>query len=154
MNRPATMLLFAALIAYPIAGAAQDAAAPGHCPQLPAGSGLIWDSRNMGDSDFCRALDANGTEVFGLFISPEPAFKPRGTNRAESSNINGHDIRWYRAEIATQPGVEAREALVELADGRQAHIWLQAPSSADLANGYRTIGQLRFDGGMQIAGND
>lgn len=155
MNRPAAILpLLAALLCCPMTGAAQDAAPPGHCPQLPAGSGLAWDSRNMGDSDFCRALDVNGTEAFGLFISPKPAFKPRGANRAESSNINGHDIRWYRAEIATQPGVEARETLVELADGRHAHIWLQAGSAGELADGYRTIGQLRFDGSMQIAGND
>ena len=107
----------------------------------------------MGDSEFCRAVDANGAEAFGLFISPDPAFNPRGSNRAETSSIDGHDVRWYRAEIATQPGVEARETLVELDDGRSAHIWLQAASAAELANGYRTVGQLRFAPGMQIAGD-
>lgn len=155
MNGPtATLPLLAALLCWPAIGSAQDAAPPGHCPQLPAGSGLAWDSRNMGDSDFCRAVDAAGNEAFGMFISPEPAFKPRNAQRAEASSIDGHGVRWYRAEIATQPGVEAREALVELADGRHAHIWLQAGSGDQLANGLRTIGQLRFDANLQIAGND
>ena len=149
----ATLALVLALLCCPAVASAQEAA-PGHCPQLPPGSGLSWDSRNMGDSDFCRAVDANGVEAFGMFISPDPAFKPRGRNRAENSNVDGVEVRWYRAEIATNPGVEARETLLELVDGRHAHIWLQAGSQAELAHGYRTIGQLRFGPGLQVAGTD
>lgn len=152
MNRTIASLLTIALLP---AGAAmaQDAPAPGHCPQLPASAGLAWESRNMGDSDFCRALRNDGSEAFGLYISPKPNFEPRSRNREEASRIGNFDVTWYRAEIATNPGVQARETLLPLADGRLAHIWLQAGSAEELAAGYGVIGQLRFDGNMQIAGD-
>lgn len=152
MNRTVASLVFAGLLPACTA-AAQDAAAPGHCPQLPAAAGLTWESRDMGDSDFCRALRSDGSEAFGLYISPKPNFEPRPRNREEATRIGTRDVTWYRAEIATNPGIQARETLLPLADGRQAHIWLQAGSAEELAAGYGVIGQLRFDGGMQVAGN-
>jgi hypothetical protein len=145
--------LLAGMLWCPLVAAAQDAPPPGHCPQLPAGAGLAWESRNMGDSDFCRALRADGSEAFGMYISPEPNFEPRSRDREEASRIGDRDVSWYRAEIATRPGMQARETLLPLVDGRQAHIWLQAGSAEELAAGFRVIGQLGFDGGIQVAGN-
>ena len=150
--RAAALSLLAGLLCCPFAVLAQDAPPPGHCPQLPAGTGLTWESRAMGDSDFCRALRNDGSEAFGLYISPEPNFKPRSRNREEASWIGSAGVTWYRAEIATNPGVQARETLLPLADGRQAHIWLQADSAAELTARYRVIGQLGFDGEIRIAG--
>ncbi len=98
----------------------------GNCPQLPADSGLTWEYRASGGSDFCRALRADGSEVFGLYISRKANFAPKRGNRAEAGRIDGQDMHWYRGELATRPDTEVRETLVELADGRVAHIWLQA----------------------------
>lgn len=98
----------------------------GSCPVLPADSGLVWEYRNSGASDFCRAVRADGSEAFGLYIAYKANFEPKRGNRAEAGTIDGQSMYWYRGELAIRPDVEVRETLVELADGRVAHIWLQA----------------------------
>lgn len=152
MNSTIACLSLLAGLLLPLPAAAQEAA-PGACPQLPAGAGLVWESRGMGASDFCRALRSDGSEAFGLYISPEPNFRPSSRNREESGQVDGQQVTWYRAEIAGDPGVQARETLMPLADGRHAHIWLQSDSEAGLARGYQLISQLRFAPGDQVAGN-
>jgi hypothetical protein len=98
----------------------------GNCPQMPEGSGLTWEYRSSGDSDFCRALRADGSEAFGLYIARKSPFEPKRGNRAEAGVIDGQQMYWYKGELATRPNLEVRETLMELADGRVAHIWLQA----------------------------
>lgn len=132
-----------------VAGAAcaQDAAAAGNCPQLPADAGLTWEARSSDAGDFCRALFADGSEAFGLYITPERSFDPVRRNRAERNfTIDGHEVTWYRAEIASRPGVEARETNIELTDGRQVHVWLQAPSPTELPARLQLVGRLHFNG--------
>jgi hypothetical protein len=63
--------------------------------------------------------------AFGLYISRKANFEPKRGNRAEAGAIDGQAMYWYKGELATKPNVEVRETLVELADGRVAHIWLQ-----------------------------
>jgi hypothetical protein len=129
------------------AACAQDAATAGNCPQLPADAGLTWEARGSDAGDFCRALFADGSEAFGLYITPERSFDPVRRNRAERNfTIDGHEVTWYRAEIAASPGVEARETNVELTDGRQVHIWLQAPSPTELPARLQLGGRLHFNG--------
>jgi hypothetical protein len=126
------------------------------CPQLPANAGLAWEARSTADSDFCRALRSDGSEAFGLYITAQPSFEPNPRNGKESGRIDGRSVVWYRAEIATDPGVQARETLLQLADGRYAHIWLQADSADALAIDYQLVGSLRFragGSGEQVAGN-
>jgi hypothetical protein len=123
------------------------------CPQLPADAGLTWDYHRGGDTDLCRALRADGSEAFGLVISAQPTFEPQRPDRAERGRIGGRDITWYRAELAQKPGVQARETVVELPDGRSAHIWLQAETSDKLAAGFQMLEGLQFvPGGPQVAG--
>lgn len=107
---------------------AQDA---GGCPQLPAGTTLVWEHKATGDSDFCRAIREDGSEAFGLYISPKATFQPKRGDRAEAGLIDGREMHWYRGELATKPDMEVRETLIQLDDGRVAHIWLQA-NPADL----------------------
>src|SRR5262245_41319999 len=78
MNKPLWLLP----LLLPVAGAAvaQDA---GDCPYLAADSGLTWEHRGGTDYDFCRALRADGTEAFGMNISRQAPFKPKGGNKAE-----------------------------------------------------------------------
>ena len=120
---------------------AQDA---GAYPQLPANTGLTWEHRASGDADFCRALRGDGSEAFGLYISPKPNFEPVRADRKERGEIDGRQVYWYRAEIAAKPGIEARETLLELPDGRAVHIWLQAPSREQLDAGFQLTQALHF----------
>ncbi len=128
-----------------MAGAAHAQSSPDSvCPQLPADSGLSWEHKSTRTSDFCRALRADGSEAFGLFIAAESPFKPNRGNRAEQASIDGRPIHWYRSEIAAQPKVQARETLIELPGGRVAHMWVQAPSEPQLAEALSQAAQLRF----------
>lgn len=146
MNKTTSLLplLAGVLLAGQGNAQAQDA---GACPQLPANTGLTWEYRASGDADLCRALRSDGSEAFGLYISAKPTFEPQRSKRAERSQIDGHDIYWYRAELAAKPGVEARETLLELPDGRTAHIWLQANDREQLDNGFQLTQSLHFTPG-------
>ena len=114
------------------------------CPQLPADSGLAWQHKATPTSDFCRALRADGSEAFGLFIANDSPFKPSRGNRAEQVVIDGREVQWYRSELAAQPDVKARETLIELPDGRVAHMWVQAKSQQQLDEALGEITNLRF----------
>jgi hypothetical protein len=127
----------------PLAGGVQAQKA-GECPHLPADTGLTWEHRGDVNSNFCRALRADGTEAFGLNISPKAPFKLANGNRAERSTIDGQEVTWYRSELAVKPEVEARETLVPLPDGRVAHIWVQAMSQEDLGELYELTQGMRF----------
>lgn len=137
------LLLLAASAAH-----AQDALG---CPQLPADTGLIWEHRGTADSDFCRALRADGSEAFGIYISAQPSFDPRRDNREESGLVDGRAVQWYRAELVTKPDIEARETLIHLDDGRVAHLWLQARSGEQLDQAFELTRQLRFGSPRQVA---
>lgn len=132
------------------ASAVQAQDVPG-CPQLPDGTDLIWQHRGTADSDFCRALRIDGTEAFGVYIANESPFEPKRGNREESGVVDGRQVQWYRAELVTKPDIEARETLVELDDGRVAHIWLQARSGEQLDSALDLTGQLRFSPDRQVA---
>jgi hypothetical protein len=123
------------------------------CPQLPANAGLTWEYHATGDSDLCRALRADGSEAFGLYISPKPNFEPERSNREESGRIDGQEIDWYSAELAAQPGVKARETVLALPDGRSAHIWVQAPNTEVLAAAIQQAQSIHFTSAAeQVAG--
>lgn len=114
------------------------------CPQLPADSGLAWVHKATPTSDFCRAVRADGSEAFGLFIANDSPFEPKRGNRAEEATIDGREVQWYRSELASQPDVRARETLIELPDGRVAHLWVQAKSDQQLTEALGQTANLRF----------
>lgn len=149
MNKTAYVPLLL-LAGWAVQAQAQDT---GACPQLPADAGLNWEHRGTGNSDFCRALRSDGSEAFGLYIAAESPFEPKRSNREEEGRIDGRSVQWYRAEIAAKPDIEARETLLELNDGRVAHIWLQASSGEQLARAYQLTESLQFgrNRGSQVA---
>lgn len=129
-----------------LAGGAQAQAQPeanGVCPQLAADSGLAWQHKATSNTDFCRALRSDGSEAFGLYIASESAFKPSRGNREEQASIDGHAVHWYRSEIASKPDIEARETVLELVDGRVAHIWIQA-TTEQLGEALQQAQAIRF----------
>jgi hypothetical protein len=118
---------------------------------LPEAADLIWEHNHTNGTDFCRALRVDGTEAFGVYIAGESPFKPKRGNREEEGTVDGREVQWYRAELVTKPDIEARETLLELNDGRVAHIWLQARSGDQLRKALNLTGQLRFDADRQVA---
>ncbi|WP_157981407.1 hypothetical protein [Cognatilysobacter tabacisoli] len=144
-------LLLALPLACAVSGVAHAQAAGG-CPRLPADTGLTWEHRAAGKADFCRALRADGSEAFGLYIADKVPFKPKGGNRAELGRIDGREIAWYRSEVAGQPNVETRETLVELPDGRIAHVWLQARSADGLRASLDQAQSMQF-GATRLSSN-
>lgn len=152
MNRHPLFQVCFALVGLVSAGAAmaQDASM---CPQLPANAGLTWEYRGSGDTQLCRALRPDGSEAFGLVITAKPTFEPARSDRAERSTVDGREVRWYRAELAQKPGVQARETVIELPNGRSVHLWLQAESDASLEADLQLLQGLRFQpSGPQVAG--
>lgn len=137
------MLKLSPLLLLACAAAAQaQTAAP--CPYLDAASGLAWEHRAGPDFDFCRALDADGEQMLGVYIGRESPFEPQRRNRAERGTIDGRSITWYRSELAGQPDAQVRETLVELPDGRVAHIWLRAANEQELAGDLQLAEGLSF----------
>lgn len=126
--------------------------APGACPDLPADSGLTWEYKAAASTQFCRALRADGSEAFGLYIAKDSPFEPGRANRAEEANINGRAVHWYRSEIAGKPNIQARETLVELPDGRVAYLWIHAGSQDELGDAIARTTSLRFND-SRVAGN-
>lgn len=153
MNKTTSMLLLAATaLGFQGLANAQDAAG---CPQLPANTALHWEHKSTGNADFCRALRADGSEAFGMYISAEATFDPDRSNREERGQIGDQAVTWYRAEIATRPNVEARETVMRLPDGRSAHVWLQANSKPELADSFQLTQSLRFGAsGPQLAAGE
>lgn len=141
-----------AAVALLAGGHAAAQSAPDACPQLPASSGLTWEYKAAGTTQFCRALRADGSEAFGLYIAKDSPFRPSRGNRAEAARIDGRDLHWYRSELAGKPDVQARETLVELPDGRVAYLWIQAASAQELGESITQADSLRF-GDVRVAGN-
>lgn len=125
---------------------------PDACPHLPADSGLTWEYKAAASTQFCRALRADGSEAFGLYIAKDSPFRPSRGNRAEEARIDGRSTHWYRSELAGKPDVQARETAVELPDGRVAYLWIQAQSPQELGESIAQANSLRF-GDVRVAGN-
>ncbi|WP_166212791.1 hypothetical protein [Cognatiluteimonas telluris] len=151
MSKTPVFQLCVLLAGIALAGAA-GAQVASACPDLPGNAGLTWEYRGSGDTQLCRALRPDGSEVFGMAITAKPTFEPSRSDRAERSQVGGRDVYWYRTEIAAKPGVEAREALLELPDGRSAHVWLQADSEEKLEADYQLLQSVNFGAPAQVAG--
>lgn len=123
------------------------------CPSIPATTGLTWEHRPAGDADFCRAMRVDGSEAFAVFIARKAPFKPLRSDRAETGTIDGREIYWYRSEIAGKPGTESRETLIELADGRFAHVSMQAPSADALGEALTQTRNLQFGPPERLSSN-
>lgn len=145
-------LLRVALATFALVSALSPVPAPAEgagdaCPALPPGAGLRWEPLSGPSFVFCRALREDGSEAFAVTISGRSPFEPNRTRRTGPANVGGHGGYWYRSEIAGDPDAIARETLVELDDGKVAHVSLRAESETQLGEAMRQIGDLRFTGG-------
>jgi hypothetical protein len=136
--------LACALACLFVAGGA-NAQSAGSCPVLAADSGLRWEQLEGPDFTFCKAIRADdGSQAFAVMLGRESPFRPNRADRAEESMIDGHDQRWYRSEVASNPDAIIRETLVELGRDRVAHITLHADNPAQKEQAMRQIEALRF----------
>ena len=144
--------LFGCVLALGVSAAAHAQSAPA-CPQLPADSGLGWEQRGNDAFLICSAVTSDGSEAFGLSVSADSAFQPRRGNREERGVVAGQDVRWYRAEVATQPEVLVRETLVELDRDRVAHIWVRTQSEELLQSRMSLVERLEFADSPRLTSN-
>src|SRR5690606_4599105 len=104
------------------------------CPFLDAASGLSWSHMAGPGYDVCRARDASGKQVLGVYIGADSPCRPDEDFEAERGMIDGQAVTWYSSELAGDPDAQVRETLLVLADGRKAHIWLRANDRSELAS--------------------
>ncbi|TYT25456.1 hypothetical protein FZO89_03810 [Luteimonas viscosa] len=118
-----------------------------NCPDLPPGTDLGWEVVEGPDFVFCKAIRASdGTQAFAVMLGSESPFRPTRGLREEDAEIDGHDVRWYRGEVATRQNVLVRETLVELGRRNTAHIVVRADSEDLLAENRRLAEGMRFRG--------
>lgn len=116
------------------------------CPQLPAGSDLRWERRDVPGMVFCKAVSAaDGAEMFSVTLGRSLPFRPAGSQQAGRGMVGGHRVRWYRGSDGFDPGVEVRETLLRLGRGRDAHVVVRAPSEAALEPRMQLLEGLGFD---------
>jgi len=145
MNKTQFLSLACLSLAGLALAGAVNAQTPDNCPTLAADGGLSWKQLDGPGFTFCKALrDSDGSEAFAVTISEDSPFKPRRGDRAEQASIDGHDVYWYRSEVAAAPDALVRETLLELEQDRVAHISLQAGSQEQLADLLRQVGAIRF----------
>lgn len=140
----AMKMLIPLLALSALAGPALAQEAAGGCPQLPTVQ-LTWQQRDYGQTTLCRAIREDGSEAFGVSITPEAPYELKRSKRRNTGTINDQAVYWYEGELATKPGALVRETMFELGDGRNVHIWMQADSETQLSQELGTVQSLRFD---------
>jgi len=116
-----------------------------NCPELPSGAELTWDVVNGPDFLFCRAIRIDdGSQAFSVMLGRDSSFRADRSLREEDGRIDGHNVRWYRGEVATGGDVHVRETLVELGRRHTAHIVVRADSEARLAENRMLAERVRF----------
>lgn len=122
----------------------QAFAQAGSCPELPAASGLAWQMSDGAGFVYCRAMrEADGTQAFSVMLRDESPMRGRSSLREERGEIDGHEVRWYRGDIANRSAI-VRETAIELDDDLFAHVVLRADSEEELAESRRLAEGLRF----------
>lgn len=128
MNKTIALLLSLPLAFQAASASAQQAA----CPALPDGSPLRWERQAGAGFDVCRAVDAEGRQVFGLMLTAKPTVRLQRNHRVEEGVIGRYEMHWYRPAIVENTGLEKRITVVELDDGRYAQFWVDAEDPAQL----------------------
>ena len=141
-------LLCAVALCLPLPALAQ---VPNTCPELPASSGLSWESSAGEDFLYCKAVREDGHQAFSVMLRAESPFRERFALREEKGRIDGHNVRWYRGRLANEDAI-VRETLIELDDDLTAHIMLRVENQQQLADSLRLAETLRF-GDSRIGSN-
>ena len=105
-----------------------------------------WEASRTPDLLFCRAVSAEGEELFALTISSDSPFRPQRSDRAETGVLGGGELQWYRGNTAQ--GEFIREALIDVYRGGfdqgKAHIFLRAPDAASMSLRQKMVETLKL----------
>ncbi len=106
---------------------------------------MRWEVLRVPNMLLCRAMSTeNGAEAFALTISPESPFRPRRGDRAETGNLNGREVQWYRGDVPNEPNVLIRETLIEIREDRVVHVFMRAGDAETLAKRQQMVLSLQF----------
>jgi hypothetical protein len=139
----------AALALVSVAAAAQEPGAA-ICPELPAGSGFVWEHRVGPDFDLCYAKPADGGKrLFGVYLGLHPSFAARMEKRRADGVVGGHSVTWYAADKESADYAYAIEALLDLPPTRDgfrpvAHVWVYTATAEEQATILQLLSQARF----------
>lgn len=128
--RPSVVLLslWPALSMLVPAAMARDPLPPLRCPDLPAATGLHWETRDQSRFMLCRAMDDENRQAFGIMLTEDrPNIRLNKSHRAEAGAINGEGMYWYFPDAGGATLASRRIAVVEIGDDRYAQIWIDAP---------------------------
>lgn len=118
------------------------------CPTLPSdAANLQWTTLRTDSALLCRAMDANGQEAFAVTVARKSPFKPTGSLREESGEMQGQKLWWYRTEIAGRPDELVRETLVKLGGDRVVHVFIRTSDKDTMGRYQRVVQGLQFDAG-------
>ncbi|WP_156911571.1 hypothetical protein [Luteimonas sp. J29] len=117
---------------------------PTTCPELPATTGLAWETVAGDDFLFCKAVREDGFQAFSVMLRADSPFRERMSLREEAGRIDGHKVRWYRGQLPNEEAI-VRETLIELGKDLKAHIMLRVEDEAQLADSLRLAEQMRFN---------
>lgn len=118
------------------------------CPTLPSdAANLQWTTLRTDSALLCRAMDANGQEAFAVTVARKSPFKPNGSLREESGQMQGQKLWWYRTEIAGRPDELVRETLVKLSADRLVHVFIRTSDKDTMGRYQRVVQGLQFDAG-------
>lgn len=138
------------LLALSWAGPTSAQTAPhpfGECPALPSyvAQSLRWEVLRLPNILMCRAMRTeDGAEAFALTFSSESPLRPRDRDRAERGMLDGKEVQWYRSEIANDPTLLIREALIQLGEQRVVHIMVRTSDAETLAKYQQLVLSLTF----------
>lgn len=117
------------------------------CPTLPsdAANDLRWNILKTDSALLCRAMDGAGQEAFAVTVARKSPFKPTGSLREESGQMQGQNFWWYRTEIAGRPDELVRETLVKLGPDRVMHVFIRTTDKDTMGRYQRVVQGLKFD---------
>lgn len=144
MNPMSSLPLVLSAALFASTASAQSAPA---CPMLPpaASTDLHWVALQTDSALLCRAMDTAGQEAFAITVARKSPFRPNGSLREESGQMQGQKLWWYRSEIAGRPEDLVRETLVKIGSDRLVHIFIRTKDKATLSR-YQQIAQsLEFN---------
>ncbi len=146
MNPMSSLPLMLSAALFASIASAQSAPA---CPTLPsdAANDLRWTTLQTDSALLCRAMDAAGEEAFAVTVARKSPFKPNGSLREESGQMQGQKLWWYSTEIAGRPNEIVRETLVKLGADRVVHVFIRTTDKDTMSRYQRVVQGLQFDAG-------
>lgn len=146
MNPMSSLPLVLSAALFASTASAQSAPA---CPTLPseAATDLSWTTLRTDSALLCRAMDTAGQEAFAVTVARKSPFKPNGSMREESGEMQGQKLWWYRSEIAGRPNELVRETLVKLGADRVVHVFIRTTDKDIMGRYQRVVQGLQFDAG-------